>query len=272
MSEGSLKRGTLLQRVLDGQTLSDVGIIDCHFHIGDYVMTEILTPTADEMAEHMELVGVDRACMSSFLAIGPNTAAGNQIVADAIEKHPDKFMGYAVVNPNYPETVMEDLERAFEYQGMVGLKFHMGSGHHDYPATGEGYRPALEFANRRGLPILGHGWGEASVLESLSERYPDAIFIYAHRHSCARGETGGVIGLAKEKNNVYLDLASSRVPYGGFENLVEAVGPDKILFGSDFPLLGLSYQLGRVLFGKISDNAKIRILGKNFEDILARRS
>jgi uncharacterized protein len=68
--------------------------------------------------------------------------------------------------------------------------------------------------------------------------------------------------------NVYLDLAYSNVFYEALERLVAILGPTKIVFGSDFPLHDPGYQLGRVLFSKLSGREKQMILGINMLQIL----
>jgi hypothetical protein len=68
--------------------------------------------------------------------------------------------------------------------------------------------------------------------------------------------------------NVYVDLAYSNVFYEALERLVAILGPAKIVFGSDFPLHDPGYQLGRVLFSKLTAREKQMILGLNMLQIL----
>jgi predicted TIM-barrel fold metal-dependent hydrolase len=70
-------------------------------------------------------------------------------------------------------------------------------------------------------------------------------------------------GLARRLPNVYLDTAASIAYYGAFEKLVERVGADKLLLGSDFPYRDLGYQLGGVLLSSIGEPEKQAILGGN---------
>ena len=54
------------------------------------------------MIRAMDASGVEKLCVSSFLSIGPDCLAGNDMVAGAVRQYPDRFVGYAVVNPNRP--------------------------------------------------------------------------------------------------------------------------------------------------------------------------
>ena len=84
----------------------------------------------------------------------------------------------------------------------------------------------------------------------------------ALRHSWA--------AVVRDCPNVYADLASSIAPMGGFEALVDMVGARKVLYGSDAPLHDMAYQIGRVLFAKMSDEDKADILGHNLERLIGQ--
>ena len=47
------------------------------------------------------------------------------------------------------------------------------------------------------------------------------------------------------------------------EELVDGVGVDRVLFGSDMPLMGPRTQIGKIITARISDEAKQKILGGN---------
>jgi len=80
----------------------------------------------------------------------------------------------------------------------------------------------------------------------------------------------GWAAVVRDCPNVYADLASSTAPMGGFEALVDMVGARKVLYGSDAPLHDMVYQIGRVLFAKISDEDKADIPGRNLERLIGQ--
>jgi predicted TIM-barrel fold metal-dependent hydrolase len=43
--------------------------------------------------------------------------------------------------------------------------------------------------------------------------------------------------------------------------LVESIGADRVLYGSDFPFLDMRYSLGRVLFAGLEDADLIKVMG-----------
>ena len=68
--------------------------------------------------------------------------------------------------------------------------------------------------------------------------------------------------------NIYLETASSWGDHGTIEYLVEGAGEDRILYGSDMPLMDARIQVGRIITAQISDEAKRKILGLNAINLL----
>jgi predicted TIM-barrel fold metal-dependent hydrolase len=62
--------------------------------------------------------------------------------------------------------------------------------------------------------------------------------------------------MATQYDNLFLDLAASASHCGALERMVEIAGVEKVVYGSDFPLLDLSYQMGRVLHARLTREQK----------------
>ena len=75
---------------------------------------------------------------------------------------------------------------------------------------------------------------------------------------------------AKKRENVFLETCCSTVIYGVMEMLVNKIGADRILFGSDMPFVNANAQIGKILHAKISDDDKRKILGLNMAKILKK--
>jgi predicted TIM-barrel fold metal-dependent hydrolase len=131
-----------------------------------------------------------------------------------------------------------------------------------------GYQAAFAYAGEHAIPILSHEWGNPGFLEELSGRYPQIDFIIAHTGFWNGRSDFQYAGVLRQRANVFVDLAYSNVYYEVLERMVEQVGAEKILWGSDFPLHDLGYQLGRVLFSKLDDAQRTMILGGNMLRIL----
>jgi predicted TIM-barrel fold metal-dependent hydrolase len=233
------------------------GIIDAHGHIGQWPATYVPYGHAEDMLVSMDRLGIERACLSAFAAVGPDYVRGNDMVADALRRWPDRFTGYAALNPNYPEDTGRELRRCFDELGMRAIKLHCDL--HDYPMDGENYREVFEFAEERELTILIHG----AMVKDILRQYPHVNVLSAHVGLWDGRSQNDVIELAKSCDNVYLDLAASLSYRGALKRMVDEVGADRIVHGSDFPLMDPGFQLGRVIYADISEEDKRKILRDN---------
>jgi predicted TIM-barrel fold metal-dependent hydrolase len=70
--------------------------------------------------------------------------------------------------------------------------------------------------------------------------------------------------------NVYYDTAASPYIYRPviYRVVAEMVGPEKILFGSDYPLLGLQRYLADMEEAGLPEDWKEMILGKNLARLM----
>ncbi len=266
---------SILSRVKAGEILNNILIIDAHAHMGRWY--EIHIPqngTPEAMIQEMDYLGIDIACISALVGIGPDYALGNDLVTEAVKKYPKRFVGSCVVNPHYPEDLERELNQCLEESKMRLIKIHCCF--HRYPVNGPNYDPVWQYAGKYDCPVLAHiprhniTQEDIENYSQLATRYPTVNFIFAH----AGGGVNGVIILnkliaaAQKNNNLYLDLACSYPYFGIIEKLVSEVGAEKIVFGSDMPILDASVTLGRLLYAKISDEQKKRILGQNMADLL----
>jgi hypothetical protein len=244
----------------------DIRIIDCHAHLGRFAQAKVGCPDAESILRVMDNAGVEKLCVSSFLGIGPDCLLGNDMVAQAVRAYPDRFVGYATVNPNRPDEIEPELDRCFQKLGMKAIKLHPAF--HRYPIEGLSYRRVLEYAGKRRIPILSHDWGRPVFLEQASLEFPDVKFIIAHTGFWDGRTDLPYADVLQQRPNVFVDLVYSNIFYGALERMVAMLGAQKILWGSDFPLHDLPFQLGRVLFAKLDDETKRQILGGNMLRIL----
>ena len=75
---------------------------------------------------------------------------------------------------------------------------------------------------------------------------------------------GGELSQPREPvQTFYLETCSTFRTPGVIEELVDGVGADRVLFGSDMPLMDPRSQIGKIITARISDEAKQKILGGN---------
>lgn len=98
----------------------------------------------------------------------------------------------------------------------------------------------------------------------------DITVILAHSGiSYAVARKHAALVLARE--NVVLEITYTSTTRGMIEFLVDLVGADKVLYGSDMPMRDPGPQLGWVCYADISLEEKKKILGGNICRLLQRR-
>lgn len=268
-------------------------IIDMHGHWGP--MPGGYLPAASELAmiQSLKRCGVRKIVCSSHDALLADPEQGNRAMQAAIRRHPDLLAGYWAVNPNYPALAARAAADFGRSWGFIGFKFLPD--YHVYPLTGDRYRPALEHADARRLPVLVHTWGASAfnapqMLEQVAARHPGATFIMGHS---GYGDWEAAVRIARDLPNVYLELTAvyaahdfAMMPGGSgtpvglvsclhvngiIEYMVERAGESRILFGTDLPWYSPHYAAGAVLFADIDDSARRAILYGNAGRILGRR-
>ncbi len=178
-------------------------------------------------------------------------------VARAVHAFPDRLIGCMRVDPTRPDAA-ERVRHAVETLGLKGLKgFPAMEGFHAYD---ERVYPVYAEAERLGLPVLFHfGLLQSAIgaalrlpsqadarysnpmdLQRAARDFPGVPFIVPHFGAGYFGET---LLLAAHCPNVFIDTSSANgwlryMPYPMdlklvFQRTLEAVGPERILFGTD---------------------------------------
>jgi hypothetical protein len=262
--------GDLARQVLARQPLTGLTIVDSHCHMGPYNGFFIPEPDAETMFKVMDRCGVQFFCFSSHLAIGPDAAAGNDATAAVVRRWPDRCLGYLTVNPHQDPAA--EIARWADDPAMLGLKLHPDL--HNYPITGEKYRPAWEFADRTNRYVLVHTFAgspnnDPTMLAEIAARYPRAAVILGHSGAIDPGFERS-IAVARAQPNVYLELCGSWMTGAWIARLAAAAGAERVLYGSDCPFIDLRYALGRVVFAPLTDEERALILGQNILRLIAR--
>lgn len=253
---------TIKDYALAGRCLDKIYVFDMHGHLGNSGPFDRLSGGAEDVIEIMDRIGIDHLAISHLHSLGSDFRIGNDQVSEALERFQGRYIGYAVINPSYPDEIVAELDRCFYTLGMQGLKVHADFSR--YPLDAPAYWKAYEYVqNHGGYPVLGHGF-TADMLERATRDFPDVPFIPAH--SAANWEpsvSDPVVDLAADHDNVYAELTGSIIPFGALHHLVKKVGAHKILYGSDICWQQATHGIGRVLMADIPDDEKRLILGLN---------
>ncbi len=195
----------------------------------------------------------------------------NAPVAEAVEKHPGRFMGWIFVNPAAAGDPIEEIEKWSSLPGMVGVKAHPFW--HRYPISS--LDGVAAWCEGHGYPLLIHlGCREGSGdYQRLPERFPGLKLLYAHAGIPYFQKLWAYI---KDKDNVYVDVSSPYLNQDLMGKAVDFLGADKCLYGTDGPYgqqnPGGDYDYGLIKGWvevlPLSDQEFEKVFNMNFQEII----
>ena len=259
-----------------GEPLDDEFIFDAHGHIGhDGSMgisrCQLPWNDADGLVGTMDRLGIDHCIVSTWSGITHGDRASNDIMLAAIERYPERLLGFGTVNPRYPKHAAEEMRRVFRSGAMVGYKPYPPR--QKVPLPDARHRPMLEWADRNGAPVLCHGGlsGETAVtpdqLAEVAPLYPNAKFLLGHAGS-SWSLAEALVPVARRWRNIYPEITYTAITYGAVEYFVREIGRDRVLFGSDCVMRDIAPQLGWAAWARIPLEDKRMVLGGNIASIL----
>jgi len=249
----------LQQAARHGEDMSGQDFYDCHGHFGMANQRHVVIDSPAELLREMDRTGVKTVCVFHWMA-GGDVRRANDVTFEAVKNFPDRYVGFAMLNPNHGDReAHEELERGLE-RGMRGIK--MVSSIHRYPDDGPVIDTACRFADEHGLFFLNHTWGSVENLRRRLDSYPNVCFITGH-------SAGGYRALVRGFPNLYI-CTCPFLNWRQTETYVERYGADRILFGSDLLDLPIAWGLGPILYARIPEEEKRLILGENLKRLLRR--
>jgi predicted TIM-barrel fold metal-dependent hydrolase len=218
------------------------------------------------MLAYMERDGIDLSIISSSLAIVYDFHEGNRELAETMRGR-DRLLGYVAVNLNYLEESIQEMER---YLGngsgansqFVGVKVHPLFSKHRYD-TPEGMA-LTRAAAAYNAPILIHTY--SSALESpwnvapVAKANPELPIILGHMGGDAWWEG---IRAAQESANLYLEICGTPTDPVKIRAGIDAVGAERVLFGTDATLFEAAHLLGAIEDAGLSPEERDLIMWKN---------
>jgi uncharacterized protein len=206
--------------------------------------------TAEDLIASMDKEGID---ISVVLNIGWTKqefcTETNDYIMESVSRYPKRLVGFGAVQPKEPDSALKEIERCVKggLRGIGELRPDIRQIDLKNPET---IKPFIESIVKNNLILLthssepvGHNYqGKGTVtpdfLYSLITKFPELKLVCAHWG-------GGLPFYAlmpevkKAFKNVYFDTAASPFLYSPqvYNQVIQLVGREKILFGSDYPLL-----------------------------------
>ncbi len=240
-------------------------IIDAHVHIGKSTRLqieadgELLVRTADEL-------GIDRIFCTDLTALFYDMEEGNRLLFEEMRRYPGRIIGYASLHSTrFGQKALDELERCRHDYGMRGLKIYSTP---EASIAEPAMIPILQKCVELNFVVLAHT--TPAECEYLMEAVPECRFMMAHAggQPFAKGDWNRAIMAAQRYTNLYLETASSTIDANFVETAVRALGPEKIIFGTDMPLLDPWTQVAKIRETKLTAAARDLIFGGNIARLI----
>lgn len=223
----------------------------------------------------MDEVGVEKVCipairMRSFQSGEMLWDMSLKEVANVMQAYPERFLGLVGINPLKRMEGVRELEMAVRELGFKGAHIHAyGFG---LPINDRAFFPFYAKCVELDVPVemqVGHS---AEPMPSALARpiLIDDIALYFPELRIIGGHTGWpwgeeMIAMAWKHRNVYI-ATSAHAPRYWDPSLVRFIntrGQDKVLYGTDYPVLGHKESLEQIEALNLRDEPKRKLLSDN---------
>jgi len=202
-----------------------------------------------------------------------DSAALNDLVADAVRRWPDRFpRGFGVVEPRHGPDALPEVDRALGELGLAGLMFHSDYAgvSLDHPST---FAIVERAARYKGVVILAHVFQHSILmapfqLMRLADAFPGVTFIAANPMMTST-DSPAAFYMAAKCPNILFDTALTHTHLWPLEKGVKAIGADRMLFGSDSPYYTKCLDKYMLERADISAEDREKIFGGNAKRVFA---
>lgn len=244
---------------------------------------------AYDLIKTMDEEGVDKSVVFGFPWKNADTfKKHNDYIIKSVNKYPDRLIGFACFDLS-PQNVALDVtvdvavetKRCIDagLQGVGELAFYESG--IDNNALDK-LEPVLSICRENRLPVLihtnepiGHNYpGKTPIticqIYNLAKRFPENKIVLAHWGGGIFFYTLLKKEVKKVLKNIYYDTAASPFLYDLqiYDTAYNLAGNDKILFGTDFPLLKPRRYFKELELASISEKQKNNICGLNAMKLL----
>jgi predicted TIM-barrel fold metal-dependent hydrolase len=238
--------------------------------------------TAEDLISGMDRDGVD---ISVIVNYGWSTHAlcveTNDYIMDSVARYPRRLIGFGAISSYTDDTSLKEIERCVR-GGVKGVgELRPDTQSLDYSQK-DALKPFYDLLLKHKLIVLTHssepvghlypgkGGATPGLLYAFITGFPDVPIVCAH--------WGGGLPfytlmpeVRAALENVYFDTAISPFLYRPeiYRQVSEFIGADRILFGSDFPVIPQSRILNEINAADLKEDARNEILSGNASRLLA---
>jgi predicted TIM-barrel fold metal-dependent hydrolase len=227
------------------------------------------THTIPNLLAEMDLLNIDKAILLPIKSGFPFGDNMTEWYLSEIEKSgkKDRFIVCCSVKPTLKDSPKKIEE--YKLKGFKGIKMHPNFARF-FPNDRAAW-PSYEAAEKNKMPVLIHcgrtgqepkkgiakklyseDYADISNFSEPVAAFPNVRFVFCHSGALQNEQA---IRIAKENNNVWMDVQGQSID--NIRKMIDELGPERLMFGSDFPFYPLATILARTLVATENDK-KVR--------------
>jgi len=247
--------------------------LDINCMTGQWPFRKLGHHTLEEVTKTHLQNGITGGFMSSMESVFYNDPyEGDEDLSKII--HGTTYFHVQSINPLLSFTV-DDIKRGVEHFGIKGVKCYPC--YHAFALDGPELEPVCRYLQEAGIPLMVQLRMEdyradyiaiqkqlgVKDIGALLKKYPDnKIVLLTPRLN----EIKALANMIKGHDNVLLDTSGLKDGLFSVEDTVAAIGPDKLAYGSLYPLFCMKSTLMLVEEAVLSSSIKQKILSGNAKD------
>lgn len=212
-------------------------LVDIHTHNGVWEHTapekyDYLGETMDDFVADLDADRVSHCFMSSVTALLGDVVEGNKVTFRDAALDP-RLYAAVYYNPVQKEASLNEIERYRDNPKFVAFKTRPE--YHGMGLNDPAYAPLIQMADALQKPILVHTFsmGETLALWAVARR-TSATIVMIHAGGADWEES---VPLVRPYDNVIIEPVTSKNYPGKVRFIVDQVGHERVVFGSDYGLI-----------------------------------
>jgi len=235
----------------------------------------------EELIASMDESGVDKSVICGFVWSDLGLCRdGNDYILESIQKYPDRLIGFAAIPLRDIDNTVKEIERCVGL-GAKGVGEIVTEAHGVAIDDKKVMRPIIEVSKSLNIPIMVHanetvGHYYVGKAKTRLKQYYDFILSWPDVDIILAHWGGGLLfyelmpEVKKACERVYYDTAASIFLYTPdiFPAAAQIIGAEKILFGTDYPLIDQRRYFRQMDGSGLSRDDLDKIYGDNSKRLL----
>jgi uncharacterized protein len=234
-------------------------------------------PSIDVTVSAMDQAGVEFGLLSAWSAPHQPPLISNEEVAAWVGRHPERFAGLAAVDLGTPMEALRELRRCVTELGFKGLRVVPWLW--EAPPTDRRYYPLFAACVELAVPFftqVGHTGPlrpsetgrPIPYIDQIALDFPELVIVGGH---IGYPWTEEMIAVARKHEHVYIDTSAytaKRYPPELVAYMQSRSGRRKVMFGTNYPMLGHQQALEGIDALGLDDEARDLFLAGNAQRVI----